>query len=182
MRKLSKSVRKLYIENTFEEATATIVGNDNLLKKLERYMIFCVHYVHDARETASHLLLMSTVTVKNNAAIMTSAKGSKAFTPIRAFIEGLRNHSRRGIGIADAYPFGNSLTDQPVTRHMIQNLSNWINTENVPRTTEMQCLLATEFGTELRELALLLIEGAHKTAIKLKMLLAIVELNVPLAN
>ena len=179
MRKLSKSVRKLYTEKSFEEATAIIIGNQSYKNKIERFLIFCIYYVDDARETASHLLLLSTVRVKNNTATLTSTKGSRVNTPIRTFIEGLRNHARRGIGIADAYPFGESLTNQPVTSYMMQNLSNWINTENVPRTTEMQSLLATEFGTELRELAILLIEGAHKTAIKLKMLLAIAELNIP---
>ena len=175
---LEREISNLFSDTTFNSACASAISNPLYRDKLENFLIFCVHYVDDARTAASELFLLANNRVSSKGVDIITIKGNIATLPTREYIEEVKRSGREALNIIANFPFGKT-TDLPEdTFKILHDFDIWISGNDVPLTEFGRNLLCREFKLELNETAIVLIERAHKTAIKLKLILAMVDKNI----
>ena len=176
---LAEETRKLFVEQSFEEAAGQLIRDSNKKEALENLLLYCLQYISDAREMSAKAMVLSTAETVDNCVIIRSYRGTKAIENPETFIKGIRNHSKEALAIISCAPFGNQFANVEPTQQMMQNLGRWAYSNNTPNTVAKQMLLINEFGAELRELSLLLLQAGHNTWIKGQLLLKMAELEIP---
>ena len=96
------------------------------------------------------------------------------YVNFRRYIEIVIAHGNEGLGIMEATPFGWHFVTDPTTRSVITNFRNWVIDieNNIPERAHGLSQLIRELKHEQLELAWILLECAHRTAIQLKLFLA----------
>ena len=119
---LEKDIADMFSRTPFNEACALLLSDKSNLERLEKYLIFCVHYVNDARVMASNLLLLGNNRVTNKGVILTPIKGQIAVITAFHFLEKIKSIGNEALAILKAFPFGETLPISPDTLRILYRL------------------------------------------------------------
>ena len=171
-----EEIQSLYERSSFEIATGEILSKHDWADRIDNFIAFTTIFVNDARRSASELLALSSATmVKHNMVKITTISKTQTLLNTRRYIDLVLDYGAESIGIMECNPFGTTFITDPLTRRVISNFKTWIlstTSSTLPDTTTGFMFLTREVKHELNEMAWILIESAHRTAIQLKLFMS----------
>ena len=167
-----EDMQELYELDGFDQATIKILTNPEYSPRLENFINFATIFVTDARNSAGELMaLASAQLIKQNLLKIRTFNKTQVLLNTRRYIELVLDYGSESIGIMECTPFGCNFINDPATRRIISNFKRWIMSThggNLPISQIGFMFLTREVKHELNEIAWILLEAAHRTAIQLK--------------
>lgn len=171
-------IQELFESDGFEIASQKLLTEKEWEERLDNFIAFSAIYVNDARQSASELMALSSAKLlKETMVKLTMFNKSEVVTNTRRYIDLVLDYGAESVGIMECAPFGTTFITDPTTRHVISNFKAWILTTveaagTLPDTREGFMFLTREVKHELNEVAWILLEAAHRTAIQLKLFMS----------
>ena len=170
-----RNLRELFENENFQAGVTEMLCNRRYSTEIEPFLNFCHHFIIDARNCGSELLVLSTANHNKVGFEVKTFKNSKAQLSPESFIQTVRCEGMNGLNILLNCPLGLSIDQDEESSHILMNFGNWAFGHMTPVTEWGQILLGKEMGTELREIGLQLFELSLATSKRMEYILKLVQ-------